>query len=155
MIKTIAFGRYELDTWYQSPYPEEYARLGRLYMCEFCLKYMKSQTILRRHMVSCPKVHDHGGDKLQDVQIVVFQLLSRVQCFSTPWTAALQVCLKASLLLKLKSIESVVPSNHLILCRPFLLLPSIFPSIKVFSSELALHIRWPKYWSLTVDFLQD
>uniref|UniRef100_A0A2K5Q7A6 Histone acetyltransferase n=1 Tax=Cebus imitator TaxID=2715852 RepID=A0A2K5Q7A6_CEBIM len=50
MIKTIAFGRYELDTWYHSPYPEEYARLGRLYMCEFCLKYMKSQTILRRHM---------------------------------------------------------------------------------------------------------
>lgn len=52
MIKTIVFGRYELDTWYHSPYPEEYARLGRLYMCEFCLKYMKSQTILRRHMVS-------------------------------------------------------------------------------------------------------
>ena len=64
MIKTIAFGRYELDTWYHSPYPEEYARLGRLYMCEFCLKYMKSQTILRRHMVSCLKVHDHSGDKL-------------------------------------------------------------------------------------------
>lgn len=52
MIKTILFGRYELDTWYHSPYPEEYARLGRLYMCEFCLKYMKSQTILRRHMVT-------------------------------------------------------------------------------------------------------
>lgn len=52
MIKTILFGRYELDTWYHSPYPEEYARLGRLYVCEFCLKYMKSQTILRRHMVS-------------------------------------------------------------------------------------------------------
>lgn len=51
MIKIIVFGRYELDTWYHSPYPEEYARLGRLYMCEFCLKYMKSQTILRRHMV--------------------------------------------------------------------------------------------------------
>lgn len=51
MIKTIVFGRYELDTWYHSPYPEEYARLGRLYMCEFCLKYMKSQTILRRHTV--------------------------------------------------------------------------------------------------------
>ena len=55
MIKTIAFGRYELDTWYHSPYPEEYARLGRLYMCEFCLKYMKSQTILRRHMVRTGK----------------------------------------------------------------------------------------------------
>nr|XP_061829692.1 histone acetyltransferase KAT7-like isoform X5 [Nerophis lumbriciformis] len=53
MIKIIVFGRYELDTWYHSPYPEEYARLGRLYMCEFCLKYMKSQTILRRHMIYC------------------------------------------------------------------------------------------------------
>lgn len=53
MIKTIVFGRFELDTWYHSPYPEEYARLGRLYMCEFCLKYIKSQTILRRHMVKC------------------------------------------------------------------------------------------------------
>lgn len=66
MIKTIAFGRYELDTWYHSPYPEEYARLGRLYMCEFCLKYMKSQTILRRHMVCFFEfyccVHGHKGD---------------------------------------------------------------------------------------------
>lgn len=59
MIKTIAFGRYELDTWYHSPYPEEYARLGRLYMCEFCLKYMKSQTILRRHMVCLCSLEFH------------------------------------------------------------------------------------------------
>ncbi|KAB5555337.1 hypothetical protein PHYPO_G00032610 [Pangasianodon hypophthalmus] len=57
MIKTILFGRYELDTWYHSPYPEEYARLGRLYVCEFCLKYMKSQTILRRHMAKCVWKH--------------------------------------------------------------------------------------------------
>lgn len=64
MIKTILFGRYELDTWYHSPYPEEYARLGRLYICEFCLKYMKSQTILRRHMVSqtVKSEHDVLGD---------------------------------------------------------------------------------------------
>lgn len=59
MIKTILFGRYELDTWYHSPYPEEYARLGRLYICEFCLKYMKSQTILRRHMVSQSVKFEH------------------------------------------------------------------------------------------------
>lgn len=59
MIKTILFGRYELDTWYHSPYPEEYARLGRLYICEFCLKYMKSQTILRRHMVSQTVKSEH------------------------------------------------------------------------------------------------
>lgn len=65
MIKTIVFGRYELDTWYHSPYPEEYARLGRLYMCEFCLKYMKSQTILRRHMVCQVSIVFDPGNSLQ------------------------------------------------------------------------------------------
>ena len=70
----------------------------------------------------------------------------------TPWTAAHQSSLSFTIsrsLLKLMSIESVMPSNHLILCRPLLLLPSIFPSIRVFSSESALHIRWPKYWSFS------
>ena len=69
---------------------------------------------------------------------------------ATPWTAAYQVSLSITnpwSLLKLMSIESVMPSNHLITCRPLLLLPSIFPSIRVFSNESALHIRWPKYWS--------
>ena len=70
----------------------------------------------------------------------------------TPWTAACQASLSITnswSLLKLKSIELVMPSNHLILCRPLLLLPSIFPSIRVFSNELVLHIRWPKYWSFS------
>ena len=70
----------------------------------------------------------------------------------TPWTAAHQASLSITnsrSLLKLKSIESVVPSNHLILCHPLLLLPSVFPSIRVFSTESALHIRWPKYWSFS------
>ena len=70
--------------------------------------------------------------------------------FATPWTAACQASLSITnswSLLKLISIKSVMPSNHLILCRPFLLLPSIFPSIKVFSSESVLCIRWPRYWS--------
>ena len=78
------------------------------------------------------------------------QLLSRVQLFATPWTAARQVSLSITnsrSLLKLMSIASVMPSNHLILCCPRLLLPSIFPSIRVFSNESVLHIRWPKYWS--------
>ena len=78
--------------------------------------------------------------------------LSRVQLFATPWTAARQASLSitnSQSLPKLMSIESVMPSNHLILCRPLLLLPSIFPSIRVFSSESALHIRWPKYWSFS------
>ena len=52
-IKTLEFGRWELTTWYSSPYPDEYARLPKIYLCEFCLKYMKTSTILRRHMVSC------------------------------------------------------------------------------------------------------
>ena len=80
------------------------------------------------------------------------QLLSRVQLFVTPWIAAHQASLSITnsrSLLKLMSIESVMPSNHLILCHPLLLLPSIFPSIRVFSSELALRIRWPKYWSFS------
>ena len=80
------------------------------------------------------------------------QLLSRVRLFATPWTAAHQASLSITnswSLLKLMSIESVMPSNHLILCRPLLLLPSIFPSIRVFSNESALHIRWPKYWSFS------
>ena len=79
------------------------------------------------------------------------QLLSRVRLFATPWTAACQASLSitnSQSLLKLMSIESVMPSNHLILCHP-LLLPSVFPSIRIFSNESALRIRWPKYWSFS------
>ena len=78
------------------------------------------------------------------------QSLSQVQLFATPWTAALQAslsCTKSQSLLTLMSIESVMPSNHFVLCRPLPLLPSIFPSIRVFSNESALCIRWPKLWS--------
>ncbi|XP_022065064.1 histone acetyltransferase KAT7 isoform X1 [Acanthochromis polyacanthus] len=74
MIKTILFGRYELDTWYHSPYPEEYARLGRLYVCEFCLKYMKSQTILRRHMAKCVWKHPPGDEVYRKGSISVFEV---------------------------------------------------------------------------------
>ena len=80
------------------------------------------------------------------------QSLSCVQLFATPWTAAHQASLSitnSQSLLKLMSIESVMPSNHLILCLPLLLQPSIFPSIRVFSNESALCIRWPKYWSFS------
>ena len=80
------------------------------------------------------------------------QLLSRVRLFAIPSTAAFQASLSitnSGSLLKLMSIESVMPSNHLILCRPLLLLPSIFPSIGVFPKESLLHIRWPKYWSFS------
>ena len=80
------------------------------------------------------------------------QSLSHVQFFVTPWTAACQASLSITnsrSLPKLMSIESVMPSNHLILCRPLLLLPSIFPSIRVFSNESALRIGWPKYRSFS------
>ena len=78
------------------------------------------------------------------------QSLSRVRLFVTPWTAAHQASLSFTIsrsLLKLMSIQSLMPTNHLILCRLLLLLPSIFPSIRVFSNESVLHMRWPKNWS--------
>ena len=88
------------------------------------------------------------------INISSVQSLSRVQLFATPWTAARQTSLSFTIsqgLLKLMSIESVTPSNHLILCCPLLLLSSIFPSIRVFSSEAVFHIRRPKYWSFSTN----
>ena len=93
----------------------------------------------------------HSGGRLP-LQFSSVQSLSCVQLFVTPWTAALQAALSMTNyrnLLKLMSITSVMPSNHLILCCSLLLPPSIFPSIRVFSSELVLRIRWPKYWSFS------
>ena len=97
--------------------------------------------------------------KAHEVVIPVF-----LYCFSllllfspdsvTPWTAACQASLSSTIslsVLKLESIELVMPSNHLILCHPLLLLPSVFPSLRVFSNESALCIRWPKYWSFIFD----
>ena len=92
---------------------------------------------------------DRGACGLQFSSV---QSLSHVRLFATPWTAALQAFLsitKSQSLLKLMSTGSVIPSNHLILCRPLLLPPSIFPSIRVFSNESALCIRCPKYWSFS------
>ena len=86
------------------------------------------------------------------IQIVIVQSLSFVWLFLTPWTSARQAPLSFTIslsLLKLMYIESVMLSNHLILCRPLLLPPSIFPSIRVFSKESVLRIRWPKYWSFS------
>ena len=83
------------------------------------------------------------------------QSLSHVQLFATPWTAAGQASLSITnswSLLRLMCIESVMPSSHLILCHPLLLLPSSFPGIRVFSSESVLRIRWPKYWSFSFSF---
>ena len=89
---------------------------------------------------------------MRSVQFSSFQSLSRVCLFVIPWTAACQASLSitnSQSLPKLMSIELVMPSNHLILCRPLLLPPSVFPSIRVFSNASALCIRWPKYWSFS------
>ena len=86
------------------------------------------------------------------------QLLSHVQLFATPWIAAHQASLSITSswsLLKLMSIESVMPSSHLILCRPLLLLPPIPPSIRIFSNESALCMRWPKYWSFSISLSNE
>ena len=87
------------------------------------------------------------------LQFSSVQSLSRVRLFVTPWIAAHQASLSITnswSLLKLMSIESVMPSSHLVLCRPLLLLPPIPPSIRVFSNESALRMRWPKYWSFSL-----
>ena len=100
-------------------------------------------------------MHLHGIKLISTsglLYIIAVQLLSRVWFFEIPWTAAWQPTLSFTVsqsLLKFMSIESVMASNHLILCRHLLLLHSIFPSIRVFSSELAFRIRWPKHWSFS------
>ena len=100
----------------------------------------------------CPlvstRLHSFSMSEKSSVQFSSVLLLSRVQLFATPWTAKCQASLSitnSQSLLKLMSIESVMPSNHLILCHLLLLLPSMFLSIRVFSNESALCIRWPKY----------
>ena len=99
-------------------------------------------------------VHFHGLFK-EPALVVLIQLLCRVRLFETTWTAAHQASLSFTStwsLLRFTPIESVMPSNCLILCRRLLLLLSIFPSIRVFSAKSALHIRWPKYWSVSNKF---
>ena len=90
--------------------------------------------------------------KLFSNSVALVQSLSCVWLFATPWVAAQQASLSITIywsLLKLRSTESVMPSNHLILCRPLLLLPTFFPNIRVFSNKSALPNRWPKYWSFS------
>ena len=92
------------------------------------------------------------------IQFSSVQVLSHIQLFATPWTAARQASLSITnsrSLLKLMSTELVMPSNHLILCHPLLLLPSIFPNIRVFSNESVLHIRWPKSWIFSFSIISS
>ena len=119
-----------------------------------CSGKQKTHVILTSTLFSCGQLY--GKPNSQNVTWEPFlssvQSLSCVWLFATPWIAARQTSLSiinSQSLLKLMSIESVMPSNHLILCRPFLLLPSVFPSIIVFSKESVLHGRWPEYWSFS------
>ena len=119
---------------------------------------------MRCHCLLTYITHSHSfplftifSHSLQVISISSVQSLSRVQLFEILWTAAHQPSIaitNSRNLLKLMSIESVLSSNHLILCHT-LLLPSIFPNIRVFSNESVLHIRWPKYWSFSISPSQD
>ena len=132
--------------------------------------FCKSEYLLKRHfpnvfepLLKRPQLgylswygHSAWPEELDGlIRISLFssvQLFSHVQLFATPWTAAHQASLSitnSQRLCRLMSIESVMPSNHLILCCPLLLLPSVFPSIRAFSNELVLCIRWQKYWSFS------
>ena len=114
-----------------------------------CFKIISS--IVGKNSLSNPKAKNKPGEN-QDLVIVIVQVLGRVQLFAIQWTTAHQASLSFTIswsVLKLMSIVSVIPSNHLILCHPLLLLPSVFPCIRVFSNELTLCIRWPNYWSFS------
>ena len=111
-----------------------------------CLPHLGAHNIQENHN----SWYEHGWYNFQFSSV---QSLSRIRLFVTPWTAAHQASLSITnfwSLLKLMSIELVMPSNHLILCCPLLLLPSNFASIRIFLNESVLHIRWPKYWSFSL-----
>ena len=111
-----------------------------------------STEIVTKALIASKQPSTQNKILFSSVQFSSVQSLSRVQLFETPLTTACQASLSITSswsLPKRMSIESVMLSNHLILCRPLLLLPSILPSIRVFSNESALHIRWPKYWSFS------
>ena len=108
--------------------------------------------LLKWSHIICLEIMGSGKLRLGCVQFSSVQLLSHVRLFVTPWTATHQASLSITnswSLPKLMPIDLVMPSNHLILCLPLLLLTSVFPSIRVFSNESAFHIRWPKYWSFS------
>ena len=133
---------------------------GFIYQESSILIQLDSSYPPAKYVQVCHKIYQAGlklEPLLHKYMYLLFssvQLLSRVWLFATPWTTARQASLSitnSQSLLKLMSIESVIPSNHLILCRPLFLTPSIFPSIRVFSNKSVLYIRWPKYWSFNLN----
>ena len=123
---------------------------GTLFPAAWVCRYAVTQDFPELIKSGCwakPKLVMRSLLFLFSFQFSSVQLLSRVQLFGTPWTAAHQASLSITNSQSLLKLKSVMPSNHLILYRPLLLLPSIFPSMSIFSNQSALHIRWPKYWS--------
>ena len=128
-------------------------------LCRATVINHRKLSCLNNQRVLChfwrPGVHTQGVSRVMFssfLVVVIVQLLSRVWLFATPWTVACQASLSITnsrRLLRLMFIEAVMPSNHLILCRLLLFLPTIFPNIRVFSSESCLCIRWPNYWSFS------
>ena len=127
-----------------------YSKMSHLYPLTFRFySHVVVQSLSHAQLFASPWTAAHQAS----LSFSSVQLLSLVWCFATPWTAAHQASLSITNfwnLLKLMSIALVMPSNHLIFCRPLVLLPSIFPSIRVFSKESVLRIRWPKYWSFSI-----
>ena len=124
---------------------------GEFVLCMYYYELCMIPAFMLKSMVYCKLIFVYRNIPLS-VQFSSVQSLSRVRLFATPWIAAHQASLSITYsqsLLKPMSIESVMPSSYLILCRPLLLLPPIPPSIRVFSNESTLHTRWPKYWSFS------
>ena len=133
---------WEWWLWYEAPHKSHKRVIKRLYK-------ERKEIICMTVKVRRQKLLDGVGE-ISIGKDVVVQLLSRVRLFATPWTAARQVSLSFTIswsLFKLMFIDSMMPSNHLILCCPLFLLPSSFPEFSVFSNEMALWIRWSTYWS--------
>ena len=130
-----------------------YISLRYIYITEYYSAIKKNKIMPYAAMwMDSRDCHTKQSQSDRERQISSVQWLSRVQLFVTPWNAACRASLSITnswSLLKLMSIKSVMPSNHLILCCPLVRLPSVFPSICIFSNELALHIRWSKYWSFS------
>ena len=124
--------------------------MGHWQFCRLCHKHLSLSEIVGHFRVLS------RGLTCSSVQFSSVQSLSCVQLFATPWIAAHQASLSITnsrSSLRLTSFESVMPSSYLILCRPLLLLPPVPPSIRVFSNESTLRMRWPKYWSFSVSII--
>ena len=146
--RTVLWSQAEIERRGKTFWYETFIQKSQFQLKNICIQHILKYNI--QYLSQKVKVSKVNFTSSQSVQSV--QSLSRVRLFATPWTAARQASLSitnSQSLLKLMSMELVMPSNHLILCRPLFLLPSIFSSIRVFSNESVLHIRWPEYWSFS------